>query len=80
MITNPIPYPNMKDSGITWLGSVPLHSDMRRLKNVANLMMGQSLVGTVVVNPDCAAKFETFGPAMAPPPRIISVSHDLNLG
>ncbi len=36
------PYPAYKDSGIEWLGEVPAHWDMRRLKFTAELIMGQS--------------------------------------
>lgn len=32
----------MKDSGIEWLGEVPEHWEVRRLKTVARLIMGQS--------------------------------------
>ena len=32
----------MKDSGIEWLGEVPEHWEVRRLKNVSRLIMGQS--------------------------------------
>ena len=42
MIACPIPYPKMKDSGVEWLGKVPAHWEVRRLKNVADLVMGQS--------------------------------------
>ena len=42
MIACPIPYPVMKGSGVEWLGKVPVHWEMRRLKNVAGLVMGQS--------------------------------------
>ena len=34
MIANLTPYPEMKDSDATWLGPVPEHWDLRRLKNV----------------------------------------------
>ena len=36
------PYPDYKDSGVEWLGNVPAHWQVRRLKNVAGLVMGQS--------------------------------------
>ena len=36
------PYAAYKDSGVEWLGKVPEHWEVRRLKNTANIMMGQS--------------------------------------
>ncbi|MCG8603851.1 restriction endonuclease subunit S, partial [bacterium] len=36
------PYPKMKDSGVEWLGEVPQHWEVRRLKATARLIMGQS--------------------------------------
>ena len=36
------PYPAYKDSGVEWLGNVPAHWQVRRLKNVAGVVMGQS--------------------------------------
>ena len=38
------PYPAYRDSGVEWLGEVPAHWEVRRLKNVASLVMGQSPV------------------------------------
>ena len=35
-------YPNYKDSGVEWLGEVPEHWEVTRLKNIASLNMGQS--------------------------------------
>ena len=35
-------YPAYKPSGIDWLGDVPCHWEVRRLKNIASLLMGQS--------------------------------------
>ena len=35
-------YPTYKPSGVAWLGDVPEHWEVRRLKNLANLIMGQS--------------------------------------
>ena len=34
MIADLTPYPAMKDSGVEWLGNVPEHWDVRRLKSV----------------------------------------------
>ena len=35
-------FPSYKDSGVIWLGDVPAHWMVTRLKNVARLVMGQS--------------------------------------
>ena len=37
MIANLNPYPAMKDSGLPWLGKVPEHWEMRRLRNAAEM-------------------------------------------
>lgn len=37
MIDGLKPYPAMKDSGVPWLGEVPAHWEVRRLRNVADL-------------------------------------------
>ena len=42
MISHLRPYPAYKESGIKWLGKVPEHWATRRLKSVAELIMGQS--------------------------------------
>ena len=34
----PGPYPTMKDSGVAWLGDVPAHWDMERIKNVVSVL------------------------------------------
>ena len=39
------PYPSYKPSGIEWLGDVPAHWEVRRLKQAVTLMMGQSPPG-----------------------------------
>ena len=36
------PYSEYKPSSIDWLGDVPCHWEVRRLKNIASLLMGQS--------------------------------------
>ena len=36
------PYPAYKPSGVGWLGDVPAHWEMQRLKHSATLVMGQS--------------------------------------
>ena len=40
------PYPHYKPSGVEWLGDVPAHWEMRRLKQAVTLMMGQSPPGS----------------------------------
>ena len=37
MITCPIPYPKIKASGVEWLGDVPEHWGMRRLRNISEM-------------------------------------------
>ena len=37
MIADLKPYPAMKDSGVEWLGEVPEHWEVRRLRNVADM-------------------------------------------
>ena len=37
MIAGLKPYPDMKDSGVQWLGKVPKHWEVRRLRNVADM-------------------------------------------
>ena len=37
MIDGLAPYPTMKDSGVEWLGDVPAHWEVRRLRNVAEM-------------------------------------------
>lgn len=39
------PYPAYKPSGVEWLGEVPAHWEIRRLKYVVTLVMGQSPPG-----------------------------------
>src|SRR5437867_9155450 len=36
------PYPAYKDSGIEWLGEIPAHWEVRRLKFAAHIEAGQS--------------------------------------
>ena len=42
MTNSPKPYPSYKPSGVEWLGDVPAHWDVLRLKYSAALIMGQS--------------------------------------
>jgi type I restriction enzyme S subunit len=43
MITDLRPYPAYKDSGIPWLGVVPMHWNVWRLKQICRLAYGDSL-------------------------------------
>src|SRR5690554_6923542 len=36
------PYPDYKDSGVEWLGDVPVHWEVNRLRFIASLDAGQS--------------------------------------
>ena len=38
------PYPSIKHSGVEWLGEVPAHWDVRRLKQICRMKYGNSLV------------------------------------
>ena len=42
MMSNLKPYLSYKPSGVEWLGDVPAHWEVRRLKSLAALIMGQS--------------------------------------
>ena len=46
-ITNPVPYSAYKDSGVGWLGEVPAHWEVRRLKQICRLAYGDSLTTDV---------------------------------
>ena len=49
MITSDIkPYPTYKDSGVEWLGEIPAHWEVKRLKFSAHLNAGQSPSSEVV--------------------------------
>ena len=47
MIADLKPYPTMKESGIEWLGDVPAHWEVRRLKQVCRLAYGDTLATDV---------------------------------
>ena len=47
MIDGLKPYPAMKDSGVTWLGMVPEHWEVRRLKQICRLAYGNALATDV---------------------------------
>ena len=35
-------YPEYKESGVVWIGEIPVHLEVKRLKHIADLNMGQS--------------------------------------
>lgn len=41
MTANLKPYPNMKDSGVEWLGDVPTHWEVRRLSQIGTISKGR---------------------------------------
>ena len=47
MIPELQPYPAMKDSGVEWLGEVPAHWEVSRLKQICRLAYGDSLADAV---------------------------------
>ena len=40
MVANPKPYPSMKESDVKWIGQLPAHWQVRRLKTVALILNG----------------------------------------
>lgn len=40
MNSNPKPYPSMKDSGVKWIGCVPEHWNVQRIRTVARILSG----------------------------------------
>ena len=40
MITKLVPYPELKDSGVDWLGAIPAHWHIRRMRTVARILNG----------------------------------------
>ena len=44
------PYPEYKDSGIEWLGEIPAHWEVKRLKFVTQTVAGQSLPSAAVTD------------------------------
>ena len=48
------PYPAYKDSGVEWLGEVPEHWEVRRLKNICRLNYGDSLGSNIRSDGDIA--------------------------
>lgn len=47
MIDNLKPYPAYKESSVKWLGEVPAHWEVRRLKRICRLEYGDALAGDV---------------------------------
>ena len=47
------PYPAYKDSSVEWLGKVPAHWDIRRLKNAGKAIIGLTYDPRDVVEEDC---------------------------
>ena len=48
MTLTPHPYPAYKPSGVPWLGNVPEHWEVRRLKHAATIVAGQSPPSEIV--------------------------------
>ena len=47
MIADLKPYPAMKDSGVEWLGEMPAHWEVRRLKHICRMEYGGALASEV---------------------------------
>jgi type I restriction enzyme, S subunit len=52
------PYPAMKDSGVPWLGAVPDHWEIWRLKHISSLQSGESITAFDIHE---TGKFPVFG-------------------
>ena len=65
-------YPDYRDSGVEWLGEIPAHWDMKRLKFVSHIVAGQSPPSEAVVDSIDGLSFlqgnAEFGP-MNPTPH-----------
>ena len=65
-------YPDYRDSGVEWLGEIPAHWDMKRLKFVSHIVAGQSPPSEAVVDSMDGLSFlqgnAEFGP-MNPTPH-----------
>ena len=69
MIDGLKPYPEYKDSGVAWLGAMPGHWDVRRLKQYIRAM--QKLIlwlprSSVGASPDAPASRDAYGPLERP--------------
>ncbi len=52
------PYPAYKDSGVEWLGRVPVHWEVRRLKTLCDMRSGDAIVAMSINE---AGKYPVFG-------------------
>lgn len=68
------PYPANKDSGVGWLGEIPAHWEVKRLKFVAHIEAGQSPPSEVVTDGSDGLPFlqgnADFGPANPMPRQV----------
>ncbi|MDW7761887.1 MAG: restriction endonuclease subunit S [Acidobacteriota bacterium] len=52
------PYPAYKDSGVEWLGDVPEHWDVRRLKSLCTMRSGEGITGQSI---DSKGEYPVYG-------------------
>lgn len=52
------PYAEYKDSGVEWLGTIPVHWDLKKLKYVASLQSGESITSEEITDD---GPFPVFG-------------------
>ena len=52
------PYPEMRDSGVEWLGEVPEHWEVRRLKTLCDMRSGDGITAMSVAD---AGEYPVFG-------------------
>ena len=48
MITDVYPYPTLKDSGLQWMGRIPTHWDVQRLKTICSMESGSSITANEI--------------------------------
>ncbi len=53
-----LPYPRYKPSGVEWLGDVPEHWEVNRLKHVANMQAGKGVTSIII---DMEGKYPVYG-------------------
>jgi type I restriction enzyme, S subunit len=58
MMRHLMPYPRMKDSGVPWLGAVPEHWDVRRLKALCVMKSGDGITAPAI---EPIGEFPVFG-------------------
>ena len=67
-------YPEYKDSGVEWLGEIPAHWEVRRLKFTSHIVAGQSPPSAAVSDGNDGLPFlqgnAEFGP-LSPTPRLV---------